>query len=176
MVIQMEEANGLIENVLNEQSKLLVEWRAKIVNLLTQKLTGKQDDDEEGDGQEYQRNLDNQGEAEVYMQAYAALLADRREAMLNERTLLAAHDVREKKLRHTKAAMKAAQALEQGHMPNFNELDLLPEHEVMYRELSEQRKDLLKELQGRAIKSVRFSRSPLLCARLLNRDFRSWSN
>ena len=46
------------------------------------------------DGEEYQRTLDDQGEAETYLQAYAALLADRREAMYNERTILAAHDAR----------------------------------------------------------------------------------
>lgn len=46
---------------------------------------------EDADGQEYQRSLDNQGEAETYLQAYTALLADRREALTNERTLLAAH-------------------------------------------------------------------------------------
>jgi E3 ubiquitin-protein ligase SHPRH len=151
----MEEANELIQNVLNEQAKLLVEWRAKIVQLLTQKLTGKESDADEGDGQEYQRNLDNQGEAEVYMQAYAALLADRREALVNERTLLAAHDVREKKLRHTKAAMKAAQALEEGGMMRaVDDVELQPEHEVMYKGLSDERKELLKKLNGRAIKSV----------------------
>ncbi|KAF6756271.1 SNF2 family N-terminal domain-containing protein [Ephemerocybe angulata] len=149
----MDEVNALIANVLNDQAELVVEWRSKIVELLTQKLTGKGDDDE-GDGQEYQRNLDNQGEAEAYMQAYAALLADRREALVNERTLLAAHDVREKKLRHTKAAMKAATALDIPVMENTNDVELQPEHEVMYKDLSDERKELLQRLQGRAIKSV----------------------
>ncbi|KAJ2921288.1 hypothetical protein H1R20_g15804, partial [Candolleomyces eurysporus] len=152
----MEEANEIIEEVLNEQSELLLEWRAHIVDLLTQPLTGKADD-AEGDGQEYQRNLDNQGEAEVYMQAYAALLADRREALINERTLLAAHDVREKKLRHTKAAMKAAaQLMDLNAAPVeiADDVDLQPEHEVMYKGLSDKRKELLKLMEGRAIKSI----------------------
>lgn len=152
----MEEANEIIEEVLNEQTKLLLEWRAHIVDLLTQPLNGKFED-AEGDGQEYQRNLDNQGEAEVYMQAYAALIADRRQALINERTLLAAHDVREKKLRHTKAAMKAAaQLMDLGaaHMEIANDVELLPEHEVMYKGLSDKRKELLNLMEGRAIKSV----------------------
>ena len=63
----MEEANELIEEVLNEQTTLLLEWRLKAVGLLTQPLTGKEAEGTDGDGQEYQRNLDNQGEAEACM-------------------------------------------------------------------------------------------------------------
>jgi E3 ubiquitin-protein ligase SHPRH len=59
-----------------------------MTELLTQQLTP----GEEADGQEYQRTLDDQGEAETYLMNYASLLADRREALLRERTLLAAHD------------------------------------------------------------------------------------
>lgn len=58
--------------------------------LLTKKLSP----GDQADGQEYQRTLDDQGEAETYLQAYTALLADRRESLVNERTLLAAHDAR----------------------------------------------------------------------------------
>ena len=152
----MDETNEVIDRVLNEQAELLVEWRSKIVALLTQSLTGKEGDGAEGDGQEYQRNLDSQGEAEAYMQAYAALLADRREALVNERTLLAAHDVREKKLRHTRAAMKAAAQLDLPEKGNGEQVDLQPEHEVMLKELSDERKELLVRLGGRAIKSVRW--------------------
>lgn len=60
-----------------------------MTELLTQKLTP---GDEDADGQEYQRTLDDQGEAETYLMNYTSLLADRREALLQERTLLAAHD------------------------------------------------------------------------------------
>lgn len=87
---KIEELHEIIENVLNEQTELLWEWRSKIHSLLTQSLNPGED----ADGQEYQRTLDNQGEAETYLQAYAALLADRREALVNERTLLAAHDAK----------------------------------------------------------------------------------
>jgi len=148
---QMDEANGIIEEILNEQSALLWAWRSHINTLLTQKLSPGED---EADGQEYQRTLDNQGEAETYLQAYTALLADRREALVNERTLLAAHDAREKKLRHTKAAIKAAAAAVEAQLEIPDDVELQPEHEVLHKELSEQRKDLLQQLNGRAIKSV----------------------
>jgi E3 ubiquitin-protein ligase SHPRH len=59
-----------------------------LTDLLTQQLTP----GEEADGQEYQRTLDDQGEAETVLQNYTSLLADRREALMKERTLLAAHD------------------------------------------------------------------------------------
>ncbi|KAJ6581273.1 SNF2 family N-terminal domain-containing protein [Mycena capillaripes] len=144
-----EEANEMIENVLNQQSSLLWEWRGRMTDLLTQQLTP----GEEADGQEYQRTLDDQGEAETYLVNYASLLADRREALLKERTLLAAHDAREKKLRHTKAAIKAAAALD-SPIERLDDIELQPEHEVLNTELSTKRKNLFAALEGRAIKSV----------------------
>ncbi|KAF8963293.1 SNF2 family N-terminal domain-containing protein [Flammula alnicola] len=147
----MEEVNAIIEKVLNEQAELLWKWRTHIMDLLTQALNP---GETEADGQEYQRTLDDQGEAETYLQAYAALLADRREALINERTLLAAHDVREKQLRHTKAAMKAAATAADIVLEAPEGLDLQPEHEVLHHSLSTQRKDILLHLQGRAVKSI----------------------
>lgn len=76
--------------IMNDQADLLWKWRTHIVELLTSSLSA---NSEEGtDGNEYQRNLDNQGEAEAYLQAYSALLADRKEAVSSERTILATHD------------------------------------------------------------------------------------
>jgi E3 ubiquitin-protein ligase SHPRH len=153
----MEEANEIIEDLLNKQSTLLWEWRTKIYTLLTQKLVA---GDDEADGQEYARTLDTQGEAETYLQAYAALLADRREVLVAERTLLAAHDAREKKLRHTKAAMKAAAAATalisgaRGNLEIPEVIELQPEHEALHKDLSATRKDLLMQFNGRAVKSV----------------------
>lgn len=141
---------------MNEQSFLLWEWRTTITSLLTQKLSPGED---EADGEEYQRTLDNQGEAETYLQSYSALLADRRQALINERTLLAAHDVREKKLRHTKAAIKAAAAAD-ARLEISNDIELQPEHEVLHTQLSAQRKDLLEHLNGRAVKSVSVRPAP----------------
>lgn len=108
----------------------------------------------EADGEEYQRTLDNQGEAETYLQSYTAVLADRRQALMNERTLLAAHDQREKKIRRTKAAIKAAAANDDVlEIPDGVEFQ--PEHEILHLKLSLQRKVFLERLNGRAVKSVR---------------------
>ncbi|EAU87406.2 hypothetical protein CC1G_02165 [Coprinopsis cinerea okayama7 len=153
----MEEVNTIIEDVLNPQTKLLFKWRARIMELLTKKLNP----GEEADGREYERNLDDQGEVEVLLQAYAALLADRREALVNERTLLAAHDARDKRLRQTKAASKAALALDFLKENQYNTALQLPkdfevnaEFQVQYKEMTDARKKLVAALGGRAIKSV----------------------
>ena len=119
--------------------------------LLSRPLAQKED---EVDGQEYQRTLDDQDEAETYLQAYAALLADRRVALINERTLLAAHDVRAKHFRQTKAAFKAAHKSVESESEIPNGLDIQPEHEALHKDLSNKRKDVLVKLGGRAIKSV----------------------
>ena len=119
--------------------------------LLSRPLTQKED---EVDGQEYQRTLDDQGEAETYMQAYAALLADRRVALINERTLLAALDVKEKHFRKTKAAFRAAHPSSENELEIPEGLEIQPEHEVLHKELSNKRNDILVKLGGRAIKSV----------------------
>lgn len=143
----------MIDELLNEQSALLWEWRTRLIALLTQSLTSDGDD---ADGQEYTRSLETQGEAETYLQAYAALLADRREALTSERTLLAAHDDREKKTRKTKAAKKATEAaLEEEVLMQIGNLDPQPEHQVLQQQLNDERKALLEEFNnGRALRSV----------------------
>jgi E3 ubiquitin-protein ligase SHPRH len=146
---------------LNDQCALLWEWRTTIISLLTQKLSHGEG---EADGEEYQRTLDNQGEAETYLQSYTAILADRRQALINERTLLAAHDQREKKLRHTKVAIKATAAYDEAlEIPE--DIELQPEHEVLHMKLSTQRKVFLQRLDGRAVKSVR---STVFCFLMTN--------
>ncbi|KAG6895597.1 hypothetical protein C0992_000477 [Termitomyces sp. T32_za158] len=149
----VDESSAIIQNVLNEQSALLWEWRTHMTALLTQKLASSEDTP---DGEEYQRTLDNQGEAETYIKSYSALLSDRRQALINERTLLAAHDVREKKLRQTKAAANAftAALLELPSKTNEDGTEPQPEHEVLHAQLLQKRKDLLKLLNKRSIKSV----------------------
>jgi len=121
--------------------------------LLTQKLSAA---GEEADGQEFARTLETQSEAETYLQAYTALLADRREVLVAERTLLAAHDAREKKIRHTKAAMKAAAAAIDLRATKLDtdDMERLPEHDILHKELGNERKALLRQFQGRALKSV----------------------
>jgi len=77
------------EAVLNEKSNFIWSWRTA---LLTKPLNPEKD--ETVNGQEYQRTLNDRGEAEKYLQAYVALVADRSEATVSERTLLAARDAR----------------------------------------------------------------------------------
>ncbi|KAK0502526.1 SNF2 family N-terminal domain-containing protein [Armillaria luteobubalina] len=148
---QVDQLHEIIEDVLNVQSTLLWEWRTHLHKLLTQKLSASEN---EADGEEYQRSLDDQGEAETYLQAYTALLADHREALVNERTLLAVHDAREKKYRQTRTAVKAtvAEAGSASGLPS--DIELQPEHEVLHQELTEQRKKLLRELDSRSVKSI----------------------
>ncbi len=151
----MEEADELIDRVLNAQSCVLWEWRTQIYNLLTQRLTASNDEGEV-DGQEYSRTLETQGEAETYLQAYAVLLADRREVLSAERTILAVHDARERKRRKTTAAVKATAA--GPGKPDAEllteDIELQPEHEVLKGELMRTRKALLEKFMGRAVKSI----------------------
>lgn len=157
---KMEEGNDIVA-VLNDQSELLWEWRTQITQLLTEPLNN---GGNEADGQEYQRNLDNQGEAETHLRAYAALLADRREALSSERNLLAVHEGRERKTRSTKASKRARDAAAMNwegaddEMQGLEQLDddaeQRPEDEVLFKELSDERKKLLLSLNGRAMKSV----------------------
>ncbi|KIK98364.1 hypothetical protein PAXRUDRAFT_9577 [Paxillus rubicundulus Ve08.2h10] len=153
-----DEVNEIIEDTLNEQSALLWQWRTTIIELLTRGLNFA---DEQADGKEYTRTIDNQGEAEVYLQAYTALLADRREAIAAERTLLAAHDAREKKARRTKAALAASAAAAartqyeaQDDLEVPEDVNVQPQHEVLHKDLTEERKELYLQSSGRALKSI----------------------
>ena len=143
----------MVHDVLNPQASLLWKWRVHLVSLLTQPLTS---EDGDADGQEYARSLETQGEAEIYLQAYAALLADRKEVMTSERTLLAALDVKEKKARRTKAANKAAEALlEDEVLKVINDLEVQPENQVLHKELHDERKAILDAGDpSRAVRSV----------------------
>ncbi|KAG8915263.1 hypothetical protein FRC00_006131 [Tulasnella sp. 408] len=145
------EAN-LIIDVLDEQRKLIFEWRGKICELLTQKIVS---EGESADGNEYQRALDAQGEVEAYLVAYASLLADRREVINQERTALATHDDRERRLRHTKAAARAAAAFDDGvDLANILDPDN-GENEELARLLKQQRQDCKEDLPAnRALRSV----------------------
>jgi E3 ubiquitin-protein ligase SHPRH len=152
---KLEEADKLIDQVLNAQSHLLWQWRMCIHGLLTRSLTASNDEGET-DGQEYSRTLDTQGEAETYLQAYAMLLADRREVLTSERTLLAVHDARERKRRKTAAAANATtlELDEQDPVLVTEDIELQPEHEVLKKELMGTRKTLLMNFAGRAVKSI----------------------
>ncbi|KDQ50603.1 hypothetical protein JAAARDRAFT_580714 [Jaapia argillacea MUCL 33604] len=147
----IDEVNEIIEELLNEQSALLWKWRTHIYSLLTVKLSS---GDGEATGEEYSQSLETQGEAETYLQAYAALMADRRESLVAERTVLAAHNAKETKARTTKAAKQAALAALEDDLDIPEDLELQPEHEVLKKELSEARRALLERFNGRAVKSI----------------------
>ncbi|GJE89122.1 hypothetical protein PsYK624_052160 [Phanerochaete sordida] len=159
----MEEVNEKVDELLNQQSALLWKWRTHLVKLLTMPLNSK---GEEVDGMEYGRSLDAQGEAETYLQVYAALLADRREALTAERTLLAAHDVREKKSRRTKAAKKAELALmDEDVMLAVGDFEPQPQDEALRKELNDQRKAFLDDHNPeRAIRSIMVELSHIAAA------------
>ena len=133
---------------MNEQTELLFEWRQRIFGLLTEEFV--KGEDEKADGEEFSRSLETQGVAEILLQEYTAVIADRREVMLLERSALAAHDTRERKVRNTLAARKAADI---DDVP-MEQLDLEPEHEVLKAELSTARKELLKNYEKRALRSI----------------------
>lgn len=149
---QLREADGIID-ILNEQMELLIQWRARIVKLLTESLSGSEGDD--ADGEEYSRSLDTQGEAETFLQAFSALLADRREMLVAERTALAAHDARERKIRHTVAAQRAQQAARIAETGGgLGQDEMGPEHEILQKELADARKAIREGHTNRAIKSI----------------------
>lgn len=153
----MEEADELVDGVLNAQSRVLWKWRTQIYNLLTQGLTASNNEGK-ADGQEYSRTLETQGEAEIYLQAYAMLLADRREVLSAERTLLAVHDdAKQQKLRKTAAAKVNTAETEAGN-PDAELLtevvELQPEHEALQEELMRTRNALLEKATRRAVKSI----------------------
>ena len=75
----------------------------------------------------------DQGEVETYLQVYAVLLADRRVALISERTLLAL----KRNSRKTKAAFRAAHASSESELEIPEGLSIQPEHEVLLKELSD---------------------------------------
>jgi E3 ubiquitin-protein ligase SHPRH len=79
------------------------------------------------------------------------LLADRREVLSAERTILAVHDARERKLRKT-AAAKANTAKTETGEPDAELLtevvELQPEHEVLQGELDAYTQSSAREIHG----------------------------
>jgi E3 ubiquitin-protein ligase SHPRH len=89
------------------------------------------------------------------MQAYAALLADCREAISAERTLLAVHDSQERTVRRTRvAAFAATRAIPDDDFEIPEDVDVQPQNEVLHRELTEQRKEIREQFSERALKSA----------------------
>ncbi|EJD53059.1 hypothetical protein AURDEDRAFT_180640 [Auricularia subglabra TFB-10046 SS5] len=150
----MEEGNEILD-ILQDQGELLLNWRQKLVELLVRPLSNRQ---QQADGEEYNVGLETQAQAEVYLQAYAALLADRRETLTSDRTTLATHDDRSTRLRLTNVAARA-------NLPEAYQLDLVPEpldsmnldnpeQEVMLSELMSQRKRVKDDRSNRSLRMV----------------------
>lgn len=110
----------------------------------------------------YERALEVQQECEAFLTAYQSLLvrpcpvewvdlppdngqADRREALIAERTFLAATDNRDDKSRKTAAASKAAKAANEDYLVDFEEKTILAA-------LDKGRHALTAALDGRALK------------------------
>lgn len=149
----MDQAKEIVDELLNAQARLLWKWREHIYHLIAQPLGAPDSEADGADGQEYSRSLATQGEAEVYLQSYASLLADRREVLVNERTMLAVHDAKEKKLRRTKAAAKAVAHDDDADMID-TEVEVEPEHMVLRKQLEDERRALLAQFEGVAVKSI----------------------
>jgi E3 ubiquitin-protein ligase SHPRH len=145
----MEEANEIIEDLINIRSSLLWQWHTKTCFLLTEKLSGR----DEATGEEYNKSLDTQGEAETYLQAYVSPLADHKEALLNKRTVLAAHGGRDRYQRKTNAARQTAVG---GGTPAeaLEGVELQPEYEILQDEIAQRRHELDTAHAGRALKLV----------------------
>ncbi|KZV84430.1 hypothetical protein EXIGLDRAFT_776552 [Exidia glandulosa HHB12029] len=149
----MDEGNEIID-LITEQNELLLKWRATLVELLTTSVSSRE---QPADGEEYNAGLETQAQAEVYLQAYAALLADRREAFTSDRTILAAHENRDSRLRAANAAVRGRLLPEEFQfdleMPEHLELDS-PQQDVLLSELTLQRKDLRKNRTNRSLRMI----------------------
>ncbi|ORY26908.1 SNF2 family N-terminal domain-domain-containing protein [Naematelia encephala] len=111
----VSQANELLQ-IMNDNAELLYHWRKKVISTLSSPIEqdladmpgiGEGQNVERPEEEFYAQALQAQGEAEAYLAAYAAALADRKEFMLEERSLLATHDARVTKKRITKAAQNA---------------------------------------------------------------------
>ncbi|WWC59243.1 uncharacterized protein I303_101793 [Kwoniella dejecticola CBS 10117] len=135
------QANDLLE-IMNDNAFLVFEWRAKILALLSSPIDadntathdqGESTDVVDPETEYYAEALKAQGEVEAFMTAFAAAIADRKEFLLENRSLLAEHDARETKQRSTKAALNAVVDDPILELPN---------------EIQEQAKLLMKERQA----------------------------
>ncbi|WWC67711.1 uncharacterized protein I206_101623 [Kwoniella pini CBS 10737] len=120
------QANDLLE-IMNDNAFLVFEWRAKILALLSSPIDaenneplqqGESTDVVDPEAEYYAEALKAQGEVEAYMAAFAAAIADRKEFLLENRSLLAEHDARQTKQRSTKAALNAVVDDPTLEMPN----------------------------------------------------------
>lgn len=79
---------------------------------------GKGQDVENPEAEYYAEALKAQGDVEAYLIAYASAVADRKEFLSEERSLLATHEARVAKLRVTQAAKNAMEDIEIANIPD----------------------------------------------------------
>ncbi|TXT06109.1 hypothetical protein VHUM_03582 [Vanrija humicola] len=126
------EINSLLK-ILNDNAVLVFNWRNKVVDLL--KLPLEADEDkvpDVGQGQDvenpeeeyYAEALKAQGDVEAYLTAYASAIADRKEMLLEERSVLATHDARMVKKRTTRAARDAQDGVDEIPLNDVEDLTL----------------------------------------------------
>ncbi|CAK9783442.1 hypothetical protein CC85DRAFT_282178 [Cutaneotrichosporon oleaginosum] len=112
----IEQSNSLLK-ILNDNALLVHSWREKLYELLTGPveavdeevpLPGHGQNVENPEEEYYAKALQAQGEIEAYLTAYAAVIADRKEMLLEDRTILATVESRITKKRVTKNSKEAA--------------------------------------------------------------------
>ncbi|WVF70051.1 hypothetical protein IAT40_004838 [Kwoniella sp. CBS 6097] len=168
------QVNDLLE-ILNDNAYLVFEWRAKILALLSSPIDAETKDDapaEQGtevqdpEAEYYAEALKAQGEVEAYLIAFAAAVADRNEFLLENRSLLASHDARQKKQRSTKAAINA--------MADEEVPDVPDELQEQVKALMQERQECERPLKGYQIDLKAIANGPhrpeeiVLCRELAN--------
>ncbi|KAH8422920.1 putative SNF2 family helicase/ATPase [Aspergillus melleus] len=78
---------------MNNHAHQYNEWRDAMVKLLSQSLID-QEDENELEGDEYEKSTKHQDEMYVYMEALRAMFADRHDALTGQKNVLIAHEVK----------------------------------------------------------------------------------
>lgn len=80
-------------DAMNRHADQYNEWRHAMVKLLSQSLID-QEDENELEGDEYEKSTKHQDEMYVYMEALRAMFADRHDALTGQKNVLIAHEVK----------------------------------------------------------------------------------
>ncbi|KAH7107566.1 SNF2 family N-terminal domain-containing protein [Auriculariales sp. MPI-PUGE-AT-0066] len=140
----MDQGNEVIDR-LARQADLIYEWRSALVERLTMQLGN----DEPATGNEYEQGIKAQVTAEAYLQAYTSLLADRRESLTSERSVLAALDNQEPRLRKVaKGARKEWQPEEEREAIPLDTVGEDVDHGILLAQLMTKRNVLRDDIVG----------------------------
>jgi E3 ubiquitin-protein ligase SHPRH len=144
-----------LDSILTPQAALLWTWRARLIAELKHRLSSSGESGDVVDGEEYNRSLDTQARAEIMLQEYAAILADRREIFSGERSALAAHDfgvLQPKKKRKRRGAPKEQ---ETGLGLDTEGVEQRPEDDVLRAEMNVERLKVMAGYKfGRSIRKI----------------------